>query len=98
MRRFQRQGRLADPNVVQQFGFLFYGFDERTSWWEAVVMLRKLAAIGTTVWLIGGDENTVSLQLTVLTGIFVGSMLLQARLPGRKTAVGFPACLLLAAP
>lgn len=64
---------------LARFGFLFYGYDERTSWWEALVMIRKLAAIGTTVFLIGGEEHTVSLQLIVLTGIFVGAMLLQAR-------------------
>lgn len=41
-------------------------------------MVRKLAAIATTSLFVGGDEPTVSLQLTILTGIFIAALLLQA--------------------
>jgi hypothetical protein len=42
-------------------------------------MLRKLLVVSTTVFIIGGDQSTVSLQLTVLTGVFIGALLLQVR-------------------
>lgn len=44
---------------------------------EAVVMVRKLGAIGATVFISSGSEQRVALKLTVLLGIFVGAMLLQ---------------------
>lgn len=37
----------------------------------------QLCVVSTTVFLIGGDEPTVSLQLLVLTGILCSSLLLQ---------------------
>jgi hypothetical protein len=129
MKGLTDKGLLLDPTQAQRFGFLYFGYDNRTSWWyasnayalpllwwprcyracrtscaeqacvcgdayvtasnpalhsrparrEALVLIRKLAAIATTVFLVGGDEPTVSLQLTLLTGIFVGALLLQAR-------------------
>lgn len=37
------------------------------------------AVVATTVFLVGGDEQTVMLELLVLLGILIISLLLQAR-------------------
>lgn len=42
-------------------------------------MVRKLGAIGATVFITNSTKEKVSLKLTVLTGVFVGALLLQAR-------------------
>lgn len=42
-------------------------------------MIRKLGAIGATVFISSGSEARVALKLTVLIGVFVGAMLLQVR-------------------
>lgn len=49
---------------------------------EAVILLRKIAVISSTVFLVGGDTKTVTLLLLVLLGILVTSVLLQVRKSG----------------
>lgn len=44
---------------------------------QAVVMGRKLAVVTTTVFLVGGDEQTAMLEVLVLVGILIISVLLQ---------------------
>lgn len=44
---------------------------------EAVIMMRKLCVVATTVFLVGGDEQSVTLELLVLLGILGGSLYLQ---------------------
>lgn len=116
MRRLRDEGRLEDPAVVATLGFIFYGYEEQTSWWcesqlrrdesrpsgpparrwrshlrlcalalfrrEAVIMLRKLCVVSTTVFLVAGDEQTVMLQLLVLIGVLGTALVLQVRRGG----------------
>lgn len=53
-------------------------------------MVRKLATIATTVFLVGGDTQTVMLELLVLFGILIASLLLQARTRGSLVATHAP--------
>lgn len=77
MNRLRRQGRITEPSVLARYGFIFFGFSDRALWWEAVVMLRKIGIIATTVFLVGGSDMTVQLELLVVFGILVISLLLQ---------------------
>lgn len=47
-------------------------------------MVRKLGAIGATVFISSGTEARVALKLTVLLGVFVGALLLQVRVRSPK--------------
>lgn len=34
MSGIQAEGRLTDPETLNRFGFIFYGYRDKCSWWE----------------------------------------------------------------
>lgn len=77
MRIIQAKGKLNDRKVIAFLGFIFYGYKAETPWWEAVIMFRKIALVATAVFLTGTDQQSISLQLSMMMGIIFCSLVAQ---------------------
>lgn len=76
----RNHSRLDQAHVVARYSFLYHGYKPERSWFEVVILLRKLATCTATVFLSGSSaEGAVTLQLLAVLSILVLSYLVLSK-------------------
>jgi Na+-transporting methylmalonyl-CoA/oxaloacetate decarboxylase gamma subunit len=66
IRRYQRDGRLAEPGVVAELGFIYAAYDPAMWWFEMADMLHKLVLTSLLAFLPDSAQLPVGLWVVVL--------------------------------